>query len=51
MRTAIILALTSVSSTVLAGVQQPPVSVPEPGMWALLGVAAVAGLIAARKRK
>lgn len=51
MRIAMILALTAISGSALAGIAQPPVGVPEPGVLALLGIGAVAGLIAARKRK
>lgn len=51
MRIATFLALTSISSTALAGTLPPPQGVPEPGMWALLGVGALVGLIAAGKRK
>lgn len=50
MRLAMILALTSISSAALAGIEPPP-SIPEPSVLALLGIGAVAGLIAARKRK
>ena len=53
MRIATILALAAISGSALAGVEPPPppVGVPEPGILALLGIGAVAGLIAGRKRK
>lgn len=50
MRLAMIVALTTLSSAALAGLEPPP-SIPEPSVWALLGIGAIAGLIAARKRK
>ncbi len=49
MRVAILIALTAVSGSALAGIPTP--SVPEPSVWGLLGIAAVVGLIATRKRK
>lgn len=51
MRTALLFALAAISGTALAGSTVPPPSIPEPGVLALLGIGAVVGLIAARKRK
>lgn len=50
MRICMLLALAVMSSGALAG-EAPPPSVSEPGILALLGIGAVAALIAARKRK
>ena len=50
MRTALLFALAAISGTALGGSTAPP-SIPEPGVLALLGIGAVVGLIAARKRK
>lgn len=50
MRVATVLALAAISGNALAGAPAPP-SIPEPGVLALLGIGAVVGLIAARKRK
>ncbi len=49
MRIVISIALAVLSAPALAGFAPP--SVPEPSVWGLLGIAAVVGLIAARKRK
>lgn len=49
MRSILFIALTTVCGAALAGTPIP--SIPEPNVLALLGIGAVVGLVAARKRK
>lgn len=50
MRVALTLALLGLGGHAVAGSPAPP-SIPEPGILGLLGLAAVIGIVAARRRK